>query len=328
MLRTGIAVQQPSRQLLPCQGADPSGHPGSSHQACEWGRRGSTDHPVSPSMPTCSGSTTHRSRSSSSGEIRIVHVSEKSVPPADVTSRADGPAEVANPAQLADPADTASPPDQRLPTRHRRAARLQPAARVDPAGVAGPSQDQSGDGPHSVSMPHLIPGYNHPPLDQMPVTHQCPADNPDVSVDSGATIFPSIPKYVNQIQLIDFITMMNIAQHKGQSRDQPSGPATVSTPRAVVRKSPSPLPARHVWDRTPERSRSPVRESLDPQTRTDCYSFKGSDSSSCSRSSHSSRSPDRRPDSPLDFRAAIQAEETENGVPFYGQGEIWLKVGI
>ena len=65
------------------------------------------------------------------------------------------------------------------------------------------------------------------------------------------------------MQLIDFMAMMNIAQHKGQPRDQPSSPATVSTPRAVVRKSPSPLPARHVRDRTPKVSVS--SEKVDPQ---------------------------------------------------------------
>ena len=155
-------------------------------------------------------------------------------------------------------------------------------------------------------MPRLMPWYDHTPSDQMPVTHQRPASNQDVSVDLVATIFRSIPKYVNQMQLIDFMTMMNIAQHKGLPRDQPAGPATVSTPRAAVRKSPSPLPARDVQDRTPERSWSPVRKSL-PTTRTDRYSFEGSDSSSCSRSI----SPDRWPDSPLDFRAAIQVYETE-----------------
>ena len=94
--------------------ADPSGHLVSSQQAREWGRRGSTDFPVSPSTPTRRGSTTDRSRSSSSGEIRIVHISKKStesVVPADVTTRADGPAEVDDPAQLADSdlADTAGP---------------------------------------------------------------------------------------------------------------------------------------------------------------------------------------------------------------------------
>ena len=64
--------------------------------------------------------TTDRSRSSSSGEIRIVHVSEKStesVPPANIRSQADAPAEVANPAQLAGPADTAYPPQGADPAR-------------------------------------------------------------------------------------------------------------------------------------------------------------------------------------------------------------------
>ena len=89
---------------------------------------------------------------------------------------------------------------------------------------------------------------------------------------------------------------MNIAQHKGQPWDQPAGPVTISTPRAAVRKSPSPLPARDVQDRTLERSWSPAKRSR-PTTRTDRYSFEGSDSSSCSRSSH--------------FRAAIQVYETK-----------------
>ena len=95
---------------------------------------------------------------------------------------------------------------------------------------------------------------------------------------------------------------MNIAHHKGQPQDQSAGPATVSTPRAVVRKSPSPLPALHVRGRTPERSRAPVRKSR-PTTRTERFED--------SRSSHSSRLPDRWLDSPLDFQAAIQADDTE-----------------
>ena len=97
--------------------------------------------------------------------------------------------------------------------------------------------------------------------------HQQPASNQDIYGDSQAPIFPSIPKNVNHLQLIDLITMMNIAQHKGQPQDQSASPATVSTPRAVVRKSPSPLPARHVQERKPERSCSPVRKSQ-PTTRS------------------------------------------------------------
>ena len=108
-LRAGIA-----------SGANPSGHPGSSQQVHEQGKRGSTDFPVSPSMPTCRGSTTDRSRSSSSGEICIVHISKESTEsaaPADLTSRADGPAEVADLAQLADSAQVCWPVRPGRPVR-------------------------------------------------------------------------------------------------------------------------------------------------------------------------------------------------------------------
>ena len=212
------------------------------------------------STPTHGVPTTHRSGASSSGEKRTVHVSQKSVPPADVTSRADGPeqlddlAETAGPPETTDPAqtsDSAGEPEITLveqPCRPSTAesaglsrvdepARLEPAASADPAGIAGPSQDHSGEVSHNVSLPSLM--HDEPPLDQIPVTHQRPADNPDVSVDSRALIFPSIPKLFNQMQLLEYIAMMNLAQQKGMSRDEDAGPATVFTPRAVVRKSPS-----------------------------------------------------------------------------------------
>ena len=63
-------------------------------------------------------------------------------------------------------------------------SRPQPPAPADPAGITDPSQDQSAVGPHSVSMPRLMPWYDHTPSDPMPVTHQRPASNQDVSVDS------------------------------------------------------------------------------------------------------------------------------------------------
>ena len=228
-LKAQPAASSLSRRETICR-ADPFGHLGSSQQACEWGRRGSADHVVSPSMPTHRGSTTDQSRSSSSGELRIVHVSEKpteSVPLADVTSRVDGPAQLADPAdaagqpETADPARTAdlagepestrgeqpyrpSTAESAGPSRMDGPSRLQPAARADPAGVtvADPSQDQSAVGPHTVSMPRLMSENDHTPLDQRPVTHQHPASNQDVSVDSEATIFPSIPKYSDSAKFL------------------------------------------------------------------------------------------------------------------------------
>ena len=127
-------------------------------------------------------------------------------------------------------------------------------------------------------------------------------------------LFPSIPKVINQVQLLDFIAMMNLVQQKTETRDVTKGPATVSSPRTVVRKSLSPPPPHYERDRVPDRSRSPVRKSP-PTGRTDRhsqrYSFEeSSESPSRSQSWYFSRSPDRRPDSPLDFRAAIQSEET------------------
>ena len=75
-----------------------------------------------------------------------------------------------------------------------------------------------------------------------------------------------------------------------------------------------PPPECYERDRAPDRSRSPVRKSW-PTGRTyhqsQRYSCEeSSESSSRSRLLHSSRSPGRCPDSLLDFRAAIQSEET------------------
>ena len=119
MLRAGIAVQRPRRQPLSCQGVRPP-----AVLTClvirdchsrRHSRRGSMDHPVSLSTPTHRGLTTDRSTSSSSGAIDIVHVSEKSVPPADVMSWVDGPAEVVDPAEIADLANMADPPQAAYP---------------------------------------------------------------------------------------------------------------------------------------------------------------------------------------------------------------------
>ena len=97
-------------------------------------------------MPTRRGTTTDRSRSSSSDEIRIVHVSEKStesVPPANIRSRADAPAEVADPAQLAGPADTAYPLQGADPARQAGSAGEPEFIRGEQPcqpGTAGPSR--------------------------------------------------------------------------------------------------------------------------------------------------------------------------------------------
>ena len=76
------------------------------------------------------------------------------------------------------------------------------------------------------------------------MTQQRPAGNPDVSDDSVVTLIPSMPKVINQAQLLDFIIMMNLVQQRGEPQDVTAGPATVSSPRTVVRISPSTPPAR------------------------------------------------------------------------------------
>ena len=94
---------------------DLSDHPGSTQQAHDpGGRCGSTEFPVSTSMPRHGASITYHSKSSSNDghEKRTVQVSQKStdtVPARDVTPQAAGPAEIADLAQTADPAETASP---------------------------------------------------------------------------------------------------------------------------------------------------------------------------------------------------------------------------
>ena len=91
-------------------------------------------------------------------------------------------------------------------------------------------------------------------------------------------------------------------QWKGVTPDVAVGPATVSSPRTVARRSPSPSPVR--------KSRSPVKTSRSPGR----YSFESS-SASCSQSrsplrpsSHSSVSPDRAGSS-LDFLTTNQPED-------------------
>ena len=191
--------------------------------------------------------------------------------------QADGLTEIADPAQTADTADTAGPPETADPAQTAdlagepdtaqsigpscmdKPAQQAPASSAGPAEVAGPSQENSAEVSHNVLLPQLTFKHDHTPLHEIPVTHQRPADNPDISDASVATFFPSIPKVINQAQLLDFIAMMNLVQQKGETQDVTAGLAIVSSPRTVVRKSPSPPPSRYAWDRTPDRSRSPVK---------------------------------------------------------------------
>ena len=147
------------------------------------------DHPVSPSTPTRRGTTTDRSRSSSSGEIRIVHVSEKStesVPPANIKSRADAPAEVADPAQLAGPADTAYPPQGADLARQAGSAGEPEFTRGEQPcqpGTAGPSRR-----PVAPARRAWMgrPGHSH----QHVPTQQALLTRPRTSLQLGHTVSP------------------------------------------------------------------------------------------------------------------------------------------
>ena len=320
VLRTGIAVQQPSWKLLPCQGARP------------------------PAVPACLViRDCHSRRMNGVDVVQRIFRYLRLRPHAGhrLHIDLDHPAMVRNvlctclrslqiqfnqqtwrhgrmarqrlPTRHSLPIQQRRPARQRLPTRHRRPTRQGSLSLhmwnslADPAQQRAPAVTRGWAGPAGASI-KCRPSRGCWPISVRQTTKM-------YRRIWGATLFPSIPKLFNQMQLLDFIAMMNLPQQKGEPRDVLAGPATVSSPRTVVRKSPSPLPAPHARDRTPERSRSPVRKSR-PTTRTDRYSFEGSDSSSRSRSSHSSRSPDRCRDSPLDFRAAIQSEEIEKTSAF------------
>ena len=92
-------------------------------------------------------------------------------------------------------------------------------------------------------------------LDQDLSGDEVPA--PNVSADSGSTLFQSIPKTLNQAELLDILTMMTMMQWKGATPDVAAGPATVSSPRKSPPRSPSGSGGFNVSDR----SRSPVRRS-------------------------------------------------------------------
>ena len=120
---------------------------------------------------------------------------------------------------------------------------------------------------------------------------------------------PKILKTFDQVQLLDLLAMI---QRKGDTPDMPSSLAMVSSSRAVVRKSPSPWPDHSGHGRLSDRSRTPVRRARATSRwgcDDECYSFEDSECTSRSRSSHSLRSPDLHPDSPVDFLSAIQPEE-------------------
>ena len=85
----------------------------------------------------------------------------------------------------------------------------------------------------------------------------------DVVTDSLATRFPSIPKIFNQAQVMDLLTMMTMMQWKGVTPEVTAGPAAVSSPRTVARRSPSPSPSCSGPGRVSDRSLSPVGRSQD-----------------------------------------------------------------
>ena len=133
----------------------------------------------------------------------------------------------------------------------------------DPAGVAGPahSHDQA---------------VNDPAWMDEPVAHGTPAGNtPAAAHDSSlssdfSAIFPSLPKAINQNQLVDFMAMWTLMQHRmdpgmtaPDTQARPVAQTPTPTPRdddTSARKSKTPLRTPDRQPRTPvRRPRTPVR---------------------------------------------------------------------
>ena len=210
--------------------------------------------------------------------------------PADDGSAGDGSAEPVivtddEPAVVDDPAEVADP------ASHQAPAEDGPVHDDDgPAGVAGPAHHQD----QAVNIPARI---------EEPVAHGTPAGNTpaarhDSSLSSvfSGTIFPSLPKAINQTQLVDFMTMWILMQRRidlGRTvRDTQARPVAQTPPR------------------TPDRQpRTPVRRLRTPVRRP-----RGTDES---RESTRSRSPigrsslseSAREASPVNFSAALDSED-------------------
>ena len=241
--------------------ADSTGLPGSAQQS--WARhseQGSTVHPATPPVSRHGASqTTTKTRPKSpsskdrSEEKRTVTVSQSAS--SEVPASSQGRALSAVPATSSDPTD-ADPSQGAGPAGDAVQAGVEdhihpiPAMDAVPAGVAEPYQPilagdavpaRDAERPRSVPAVAELTVNDQPPQPIDPASlDQDEVPAPDVSSDSGSTLFQSIPKTSNQADLLDILTMVTMMQRKGVTPDVAAGPATVSSPRTVARKYPSP----------------------------------------------------------------------------------------
>ena len=256
----GSSTGQTSSKHESQHSADSTGLPGSAQQS--WARhseQGSTVHPVTPpvSRHGASQTTTNtRPKSPSSNnrseEKHTITVSQSAS--SEVPASSQGPALSAVPATSSDPTDAdrsqgAGPAGDAIPAVVEDHIRPIPAMDGVQAGVAEPYQPiLAGD---AVPARDAEPSRSVPAVAELTVNDQPaqPIDPasldqdevpaPDVSSDSGSTLFQSIPKTFNQADLLDILTMMTMIQRKGVTPDMAPGPATVSSPGTVARKYPS-----------------------------------------------------------------------------------------
>ena len=199
---------------------------------------------------------------------------------------------------------------------HQEAAGDSPAHDDDdPAGVAGPAHHQD----QAVNIPARI---------EEPVAHDTPAGNtPAAGHDSSlssvfiGTIFPSLPKAINQTQLVDFMTMWTLMQGRmdpgttvSDTQARPVAQTTTPMPRdddTPPRKSKTPP---RTQDRRP---RTPVRQPRTPVRRPRGTDESRESTRSRSPIGRSSSSESARDASPVNFSAALDSEEKNSSQVHY-----------
>ena len=158
-------------------------------------------------------------------ERRTITVIQSPVEPIS----SDEPAMLANPSSSPDPARSEDSAMAADPASFANSAKS-----ADPAKVADPAR---GADPARAANPASSDTPAHQSTDQAPATE-----------DSISLFFPSLPKYISQSSLLDFMSMMALMQKRfgegtpAVTPETTAWPAKISSPLPVQRTSPSRRP--------------------------------------------------------------------------------------
>ena len=136
--------------------------------------------------------------------------------------------------------------------------------------------------------------------------------NSSLLSDFSGTIFPSLPKAINQNQLVDFMSMWTLMQHRmdlGITAPDAQVRPVAQTPTSMPRDDDTPSRKSKTPPRMPDRQpRTPVRRSRTPVRRARVTDDSRDSTRSRSPIRRSSSSESARDASPVNFLAALDSE--------------------